>query len=154
MRTAIALAAAALLVAGAAHSQNYTASLDGSQETPPNPSPATGSATLTLDAAKILSYNITFSGLLGTETAAHIHCCAPPGIAAGVLFPLPPCSPKIGSVGPLTAQQESDLNAGLMYINIHTNLYPGGEIRGQIYVQPTPVEPTTWGAVKAIYRAF
>jgi hypothetical protein len=154
MRTAIALAAAALLVAGAAHSQNYTASLDGSQEVPPNPSPATGSATLTLDAAKILSYNITFSGLLGTETAAHIHCCAPPGISAGVLFPLPPGNPKIGSVGPLTAQQESDLNAGLMYVNIHTNLYPGGEIRGQIYVQPTPVEPTTWGAVKAIYRTF
>ncbi len=151
MRTAI-IVAAALLVAGAAHAQSYTATLSGSQETPPNGSPATGSATLTLDGAKILSFNITYSGLIGTETAAHIHCCAPPGTAAGVLFPLPAGNPKVGTVGPLTGTQEANLNAGLMYINIHTNSFPGGEIRGQIYSSPTPVEPRTWGAIKTLYR--
>jgi hypothetical protein len=151
MRTAI-VVAAALLVAGAAHAQNYTATINGLQETPPNGSPATGSATLSLDGAKILSFNIAYSGLTGTETAAHIHCCAPPGTAAGVLFGLPAGNPKIGSIGPLTATQEANLNAGLMYINIHTSLFPGGEIRGQIYSSPTPVEPRTWGAIKTLYR--
>jgi len=42
----------------------------------------------------------------------------------------------------LTDLQETQLLAGLFYINIHTNLIPGGEIRGQINLQPVP-EPAT-----------
>lgn len=40
-------------------------------------------------------------------------------------------------------QAEADLIAGLLggqtYLNIHTNLFPGGEIRGQLQAVPEPV---------------
>ena len=154
MRTAIAITATALLLfAGAASAQTYSAILTGTQETPVNASPATGTGSFTLNSVThMLSYNISFSGLTGTETAAHIHCCASPGTPAGVLFPLPAGNPKIGSVGPLSAQNESDLNAGLMYVNIHTSPnFAGGEIRGQIY-NTVATDPKTWSAVKQLFQ--
>ena len=44
--------------------------------------------------------------------------------------------------GGTVAQAEADLIAGLLggqtYLNIHTNLFPGGEIRGQLQVVPEP----------------
>jgi hypothetical protein len=35
------------------------------------------------------------------------------------------------------------LEAGEAYFNIHTNLFPGGEIRGNLQVAAVP-EPSTW----------
>ncbi len=155
MRTAIALTATVLLLfAGGAAAQTYSAIITGSQEAPLPAvvSPATGTGSFTLNAAKMLSFTISYSGLLGSESAAHIHCCAPPGTPAGVLFGLPSTNPKTGSVGPLSASQEASLNAGLMYVNIHTlPNYSGGEIRGQIF-NTVSVDLSTWSAVKALYR--
>jgi hypothetical protein len=131
--------------------QNFAAVLSGDQEVPPVQTPASGMATLELDQNSMLSFEITYQGLVGTETAAHIHGPAPQGVNAGVQFPLPAGNPKIGSVGPLSAQQEADLLAGLYYINIHTSEFPGGEIRGQIE-QAVPVEDRTWGAIKSLFR--
>ena len=153
MHKAIVLAVAAplFLLAGSSSAQTYSAILNGLQETGPVATPASGSGSFTLDAAKMLSFSISYSGLVGTETAAHIHCCAPPGTPAGVAFPLPAGNPKVGQVGPLTPQQEADLNAGMMYVNIHTTFASGGEIRGQIY-STVPVEKDTWTIVKKLYR--
>jgi hypothetical protein len=137
--------------AGAASAQSYVATLEGAQEVPPQATPATGSATLTLDGAKMLSFSISYSGLVGIETAAHIHGPAGVGVNAGVVFPLPLGNLKISMVGPLTPAQEADLNAGLYYINVHTDLFPGGEIRGQILAGGVPVEPSTWGRIKRQY---
>lgn len=54
----------------------YTASLDGPSESPPNASPGTGSAIVTVDTvANTMRVQATFQDLLGTTTAAHIHCC-------------------------------------------------------------------------------
>jgi hypothetical protein len=147
------LAAAGLaLLAGAAFAQSYTASLDGLQEVPPNASPGSGNGTFTLDAAKVLHYSISFGGLVATQTAAHIHGPAAPGTNAGVIFPLPSGSPIVGTVGPLNSTQEANLNAGLLYVNVHTTAFPGGEIRGQILRDQVGVEPRTWGAVKGLYE--
>ena len=140
-----------LAVAGAASAQSYVATIDGAQEVPPAATTAAGSATLTLDGAKMLSFNISYSGLVGTETAAHIHGPAAVGINAGVVFPLPAGNPKVGMVGPLTPAQEASLNAGLFYINVHSTVFPGGEIRGQILTGGVPVEPSTWGRIKRQY---
>jgi len=146
-------ATALLLIAGAASAQTYSAILTGTQETPPNASPATGTGSFTLNTVThMLSFNISYSGLTGTETAAHIHCCAAPGAPAGILFPLLAGNPKVGSVGPLSAQNEADLNAGLMYVNIHTSpTFGGGEIRGQIY-NTVATDAKTWSAVKQLFK--
>jgi hypothetical protein len=145
-----------LVIAGAASAQDFKADLDGIQEVPPNSSPGTGRACFSLDPVTLeLSYDISFSGLIGVETAAHIHGPAPVGQNAGVVFPLPLGSPKLGTVGPLTAAQIADLTGGLMYVNIHTDFRPGGEIRGQIVsglCPPVQVNTTTWGEIKALYR--
>lgn len=52
----------------------FTATLDGPSESPPNASPGTGTSTLTFDpVAHTLRLEASFSGLLGTTMAAHIH---------------------------------------------------------------------------------
>ena len=56
----------------------YTASLSGGAEAPPNASPGTGSAIVTYDdVLHTLRVQVTFSGLLGTTTASHIHAATP-----------------------------------------------------------------------------
>ena len=100
----------------------------------------------------MLHFTINYYDLYGTETASHIHGPAGPGVPAAVLFPLPLGTPKIGVVGPLSPTQVGYLNSGLLYVNVHSNYYPGGEIRGQIY-STVPTEETSWGAIKEIYQA-
>ena len=54
----------------------YSAPLSGAAEAPPNASPGTGVATLLVDTAALtMTLDVIFSGLLGTVTASHIHCC-------------------------------------------------------------------------------
>jgi hypothetical protein len=74
LRSAI-LTLAAAAVALPAHAVTiYTASLTGLAESPPNASPGTGSAQVDYDSlAHTLRVQVTFSGLLGTTTASHIH---------------------------------------------------------------------------------
>jgi hypothetical protein len=143
-------------LAGAAQAQSYGATLDGAQEVPPVPTPGTGTGTFTLDAAKMLTVHVEFSNLIGAVTLSHIHCCAGPGVNAGALFnlipPQPASSPIDIVVGPLTPAQEASLNAGLMYVNVHTDFRTGGEIRGQIYRDTVGVESGTWGMVKQLFN--
>ena len=75
--------AATLGIAPGAHAAivTYLVSLDGPSESPPNASPGTGSAQVDVDAtAHTLHLHVTFSGLLGTTTASHIHA---PTLVAG-----------------------------------------------------------------------
>jgi hypothetical protein len=111
----------------------YTADLKGSQEVPANASKGTGSASLTYDAAtKKLSWKVTYSGLSGPATAAHIHGPAEPGKDAPVEIKFAdPASPIEGSAT-LTNEQAKQLEAGKMYVNVHTAEHKGGEIRGQV----------------------
>ncbi|MGK2862536.1 MAG: CHRD domain-containing protein [Chitinophagaceae bacterium] len=109
--------------------------ISGANESSPNPSTATGSATATFNKdTKILTVNVTFSGV--TATAAHIHKGAV-GVAGGVIFGFPsPITSPINYTSPaLDAAQEADLLANLYYVNIHSTAYPGGEIRGQLIKQ-------------------
>lgn len=129
----------------------FSASLNGAQENPPVPTPATGTGTFSYDdVTNVLSYNITYSGLLANETAAHFHRGAV-GMNGGIQIGLPsPGQPKIGTVN-LTAVHEADLLAGLWYCNIHTTLYPAGEIRGQLE-RAVPAQPSSWGRIKGLYK--
>jgi len=122
---------------GYAAPMQFKATLNGASEVPPNTTAGTGSLTASFDpATKMLTWNGTYSGLTGAATAAHFHGPAEPGKNAGVEVwistkgsPFP--SPFSGSAT-LTDGQVSDLQAGLLYANIHTAANPGGEIRGQV----------------------
>jgi hypothetical protein len=114
---------------------HWTAALDGKSEVPPTASAGTAKADVTYDpATKMLTWTVTYQGLTGPAQAAHFHGPAAPGANAGVQVDIGKMglpSPMHGSAT-LTAQQESDLMAGMWYINIHTAKYPNGEIRGQV----------------------
>ncbi len=130
-------AAAALFAAGApcfAETLNLTASLKGSEETPPNTTTGTGALTGTYDTdTKKLTWSVSYSGLTGPATAAHFHGPAGPGKAAPVEVPAPGADkdPIVGSAT-LTDAQAKDLLDGNLYFNIHTEANKGGEIRGQV----------------------
>lgn len=147
----------------------YQAFLDGVSEAPPNASPGTGFAQVDYDTlTHMMRVRVTFSGLLGTTTASHIHSAtAAPGTGtAGVAtqtptfggFPLGVSSgsydhtfdmslaaswnaPFITANGgtPLTAESAflTSLAAGTAYVNVHSSVFPGGEIRGFLQV-PSP----------------
>jgi hypothetical protein len=110
----------------------------GSQEVPPNASPATGTIIGSYNhATNIISYSIIFAGLTAPTTAAHFHGPAPMGVSAGVTiahagFPLGVTSGFYTASNVLNNVQETQLLAGLWYSNIHTSALPGGEIRAQI----------------------
>ncbi len=130
------LAAAALLTAPA-RAQTFPAFLDGLQETPPNMSPATGFGTVTLlDATTgAISVDLAFSGLLAPQTAAHIHM-APAGVPGPVIVPLP-LGTFTAFAATLTPPQVHALQTEGLYFNVHTTMFPGGEIRGQILPEPS-----------------
>lgn len=82
-----------------------------------------------------------FTDLTGEAIAMHIHGPATPGHNANVLIPLtalniPATNPALGGtiIGDIVIAPEavSNLLAGLDYINIHTTLNQGGEVRGQL----------------------
>ncbi len=127
------LAAGVLSISAHAEMRKFTAHLNGASEVPPTKSDGTGTLTATLDTStKILVYTLTYSGLSGPAVAAHFHGPAPAGKNAGVELPIkPPASPAKGTAH-LTDQQVSDLEAGLLYVNVHSKAHPAGEIRGQV----------------------
>jgi hypothetical protein len=98
----------------------------------------TGSATITFDdVTNTLSWSITWSGLSGTATLAHFHGPALPNQNAGIQVGIGVTLPANGAAV-LTDQQETDLLGELWYVNVHTDAFPGGEIRGQVLVVPEP----------------
>lgn len=108
----------------------FAAKCDGAQETPPNASVATGEGTFMVNPDRSITYHVMATGL--TATAAHIHVGAP-GAAGGILFGLAPGPTMwVGTTPAMTEAQYEQFQAGGMYVNIHTSLFPAGEIRGQI----------------------
>ncbi len=131
-RAGACVATLALAAQAAAEQISKVAILSGQQENPDVASPGFGCGRFIVDtAADTLSYYIAFGSLAGAETAAHIHGPADPGMNAGVQHGLPAGSPKVG-VWNYPAALEADILAGKMYVNIHSAVAPGGELRGQI----------------------
>ncbi len=135
---------AAMLFAGFMATQvsadDYIALLSAGQAVPPQRSNAMGVFTGTYDkTTNLFHYEVTFTTLAGNETAAHLHGPAEKGQTAGVMFGIVNPgedelgSPKFGTLGPFTVDERDMLDRGLLYINIHSDMFPAGEIRGQIY---------------------
>jgi len=115
-----------------------TFTLSGDEETPPVITTATGTGNLNFDTTtNVLSGTVTFSGLTGPATSAHIHQGAA-GVAGGIVIFLTgdlgamagTFTVPFGTV--LSPALVTALQADQLYVNIHTPSNPGGEIRGQI----------------------
>lgn len=153
---------AGMMVSAQGGGSRFSTTLVGDQEVAAVSTNATGSLNLVIDEdAEEITYELTYSGLQGTVAQAHIHF-GQPGVNGGIVLwlckttqtvtPDPPVCPQSGTVtGTLTpasvqgtAANVQQINAGefdeavafirkgLGYANVHTNLSPGGEIRGQI----------------------
>ena len=109
------------------------ADLKGSNEVPPNTSPASGKAEAKYDTdTKVLTWTITYADLTGPALAAHFHGPTDAGKNAGIVLPFKAAQSPIQGTATLTENQAADLLAGKWYANIHTGANPGGELRGQM----------------------
>jgi hypothetical protein len=163
--------AAATGLAMPAFAQTYRAVASGTAESPPNGSP--GSSMVTIDIGSTnLMVDMSFRDLVGTASAAHIHCCTTDAFTGTAAISVPftdfPTGEHTGDYtmaiplyedasydpaflaahggsvkGAATALVDG-INANEAYVNIHTSAYPGGEIRGFLVAAPVP-EPAEWG---------
>ena len=117
------------------------AELNGSNEVQPNDSKGTGTFTATYDtASKKLAWKGNYSGLSGPATMAHFHGPIEPnwqqpqpfGDVADVTVVITPITSPFEGSATLTDAQAAELIGGKWYVNIHTDAYPAGEIRGQV----------------------
>ena len=141
LRTALAIGIVTLTLAGCGmmrpsqKMQIFEANLTAGQEVPPAASSASGMAEVQFNEnTNKLTWKVTYSGLTGPATGAHIHGPAAAGANAGVLIPFAGnlnAQPIMGEVT-VTPAQYADMAAGLYYVNINTARFPGGEIRGQL----------------------
>lgn len=125
--------AASLGFAAPASAQTYTfmVPMSGDQEVPPVPTNATGSGTFVFDFDRNeLCYEYSVRNLSSPFAAAHIHSGAA-GVNGPIVIPLERPGSPLACVPP-TGISEADLLADLYYVNVHTEIYPDGEIRGQL----------------------
>ncbi|HEY5911230.1 MAG TPA: TIGR03118 family protein [Verrucomicrobiae bacterium] len=121
-------------IRGQIYPMQFGASLNGASEVPPTTSPGSGTASMSL-VNGMLSYSISFKDLGSPASAAHIHGPADAGHNASPLIPFTVPAATSGTISGtalLTPQQVLYLVSGLTYVNIHTTVNGGGEIRGQI----------------------
>jgi len=134
------------VVLGAASTTIYSFSqtYSGLNEAPPNSSTATGTVMGTYNSStNRIFYTVNFSGLSANASGAHFHGPAAPGSNAPVLvpftgFPAATSGTYSGSAV-LTDLWETQFLSNLWYANIHSSVFPGGEIRTQIIPQLPPV---------------
>lgn len=144
------LGAMAAPVACVADTILYTAVLAGTNDVPPNSSTAMGMASYSMT-GDLLTLDLTWSGLTSTLVAGHIHCCS--GTAGNAAVVLPFSNLPMTTSGSYTNTFDlttalvgiseptflAALNSGQTYTNLHTTMYPAGEIRGQDYATTSPV---------------
>ena len=117
----------------------FSALLNGANERP-NPVATTGEGFgLFRLEGNSLTFTLTYRGLSGTASAAHIHGSAAATNSAGVLIDLASfhngafsTNGSFSGTIVLSDVQKALVLAGRTYVNVHTAANGGGEIRGQI----------------------
>jgi hypothetical protein len=119
----------------------FAATLTPDANDPAGPAAATGSATIEIDAAAgSVCQAITYAGTGGPLTLAHIHE-GPAGVNGPVVVDLqvlPSGQEACGTAGSAILE-EIVANPGGFYVNLHTDVFPNGVLRGQL--SPTPSTP-------------
>jgi hypothetical protein len=115
---------------------SFKVALIGAQQVPPVQTAATGTADLAYDpATRMLTWNVTYSGLSGPATMAHFHGPAAEGKNGPPVIWLVEKGAAVASPikgqATLTPEQAQQFMAGEWYVNVHTQANPNGEIRGQ-----------------------
>ncbi len=155
----VAAFAAAILVTGVVNAAivTFTAELTAEAEVPgPGSDGATGSAVITVDdETNEVCFELTIDGIGAQDVvvAAHIHE-GEAGVAGDVVVPLftePPTGEMTGCVQDVDPAIVAAIIAdpAAYYVNIHTEQFPDGAVRGQLIVSVAgggctiTVEPTT-----------
>ncbi|AMR26935.1 hypothetical protein A0257_07325 [Hymenobacter psoromatis] len=142
--------------------QQLSGTLSGANSIKPtSASTATGTVTGTYDPnTQMLNYTLTFSGLTGPPKAAHFHYGDPqhtgdifiplsnlPTGTSGTItgstmlttVPAVPAVPATATTPAVLAKpmavQSDSFKLGHVYANIHTAMYPAGEIRANVVVK-------------------
>ncbi len=128
---------AAWAVAAKAAPETFKVALTGAQQVPPVQTTGTGTAELSYDpATRVVTWSVTYSGLSGPATMAHFHGPAAAGKNGPPVIWLTekgkPVESPIKGEATLTPEQAQQFSAGEWYINVHTQVNPGGEVRGQV----------------------
>ena len=112
--------------------------LSGADSVPRVDSTASGTLVAGLDRqTRVLSWTLTYGGLLRPATAAHFHGPAADGRIGRAVHSIGDdlASPVSGSMA-LTPSQMADLQAGQWYVSLSSEQNPDGEIRGQLTPRP------------------
>ncbi len=121
--------------------------LTGDEEVPPVTTQGMGTGTYSLNADTTeLTYSIEAFHLSGRVTAAHFHN-APSGENGDIVFDLTEFITEQNDIVLIEGQTQlsnwtlndpaAELLAGNIYVNLHTEMHPSGELRGQV-VSPCP----------------
>jgi hypothetical protein len=106
--------------------------LSGSNEVPPVKTMASASGTITVAADASVTGSVRTTGIAGT--AAHVHVGAA-GKNGPVIFPLAKGADGEWSVpagAGFSDEQMKSYKAGDLYVNVHSDVNKGGEIRDQL----------------------
>ena len=100
-------------------------------------STATGTMTgMYTPSTKVLNYTMTYTGLTGAPTGAHLHYGNAKHTTAAPTVPFTgvptTASGSFGGTVTLNAMQADSLTAGRIYANIHTATNGGGELRANL----------------------
>jgi CHRD domain len=111
------------------------ATLGGAYEAPPTQSRGSGYfEAVYRPSTKVLEYRLNLVGLSGPITTGYLQGPAGPGENGQAVTPIniPIYGNTISDGATLTEEQAAEVLAGLWYVNVLTEQYPDGEIRGQI----------------------
>lgn len=130
--------------------------LTGAQEVPAADTPAIGKAKVKFDHGYTqVEVSIEVKDLVGSLSGAHFHCARPSAngpVVLGLISPGPlsfdgkkirgtltnadfsgnDCVPSTGRPITNVAALAFAIRDGLIYLNLHTDAFPGGEVRGQL----------------------
>jgi hypothetical protein len=151
---ALAGAVAAPRAAGA-HEGRLRASLRGYSEVPAISSTGMGRFTARVsEDGNAIDYQLSYAGLEGTATVAHIHIgqkdvaggvmaflcggggkpdCPAEGTVSGTITAADVVGPAAQGIAPGEfAEMLRAIDGGVTYVNVHSTKHPSGEIRGQV----------------------